>query len=189
MDGRVSENQRFYEVENLKEKIQQELKNALKERKETEVSVLRMVLAAIINKEKEKRYKISKEEPDSKKEDLQEKSQLTDEEVIEVIFSETKKRKEAVEEFSAYSGSAEGGKKEKIEKFINKEKEELEVLKKYLPKQLSEQEIKQLAQETIKEIGAESLKDMGKVMGELMPKVKGRVDGNTVSLIVKELLS
>lgn len=163
----------------LKEKIQEDLKRALKEKRKVAISTLRMLNAAIINQEKKKRYKLSKEKPDLKVENLEKESQLTDEEIQEVVFSEVKKRKEAISEF-------EKGKRMDL---VQKEKKEMEILKKYLPELLSEEEIKNLAKETIKELGAESLKDMGKVMGQLMPKIKNRADGSLVSKIVKELLT
>lgn len=163
----------------LKEKITTDLKNVLKEKKELEVSVFRMLLAAILNKEKEKRAKLAKDEEGLKEEELAKKSQLTDEETLEVVFSEAKKRKEAIEGFKQ-------GKREDLAK---KEEAELEILKKYLPEQLSEEEIEKLVQEAIKKVGATSPKDMGKVMGKLIPQVKGKADGSTVSKIVKELLS
>lgn len=162
----------------LKQKIQEDLKTSLKERKELEVSVLRLLNSTIINKEKEKRYKISKEKPDLKEKELEKESQLTDEEVIEVVSSEIKKRKEAILEFQ----------KGKREDLVAKEKQELEILEKYLPEQLSEEEIKKLAKEAIEKTGAKEPKEMGKVMAELMPKLKGRADGSLVSKIVKELL-
>ncbi len=71
----------------LKEKIQEDLKKILKEKKEIEISTLRMLNAAILNREKEKRYKLSKEKPDLKEKDLEKESQLIDEETIKVIFS------------------------------------------------------------------------------------------------------
>lgn len=163
----------------IKEKITTDLKDALKEKKELEVSVFRMLLAAILNKEKEKRAKLAKEEEGLKEEELAKKSQLTDEEVLEVVSSEAKKSKEAIEAFKK------GGRAD----LVGKEKAELEILKKYLPEQFSEEEIKKLVQEAIAKVGASSPKDMGKVMAELMPQVKGKADGNTVSKIVKELLS
>lgn len=163
----------------LKEKIQQDLKNALKEAKETELSVLRMVFSAIVNKEKEKRYKKIKEKPDLKEGELEKESRLTDEEISEVISSEVKKRKEAISLFEK------GGRRDLAEK----EKKELEILEKYLPEQLSEDELKKLAEEAVEKTGAKEIKDMGKVMAELMPKVKGKSDGGTVSKIIKELLS
>lgn len=163
----------------LKEKISEDLKGALKEKRELEVSVLRLLQAAIVNREKEKRAKIAKGREKIKEEELAKESQLTDEEVIEVISSEIKKRKEAILEFEK------GGR----EDLVAKEKTELEVLQKYLPDQLSEEEIKKLAKEAVEKTGATEPKDMGKVMAELMPKVKGRAEGGLVSKIVKELLS
>lgn len=172
----------------LKQKIQQNLREAVKSkdyypptalRGEIEVSTLRMLLATILNKEKEKRYKLSKAKPELTEKDLEKESQLTDEEVIEAISSEVKKRKEAVLEF-------EKGQRQDL---VEKEKKELEILEKYLPEQLSEEEIKKLAKEAIEKVGAKEIKDLGKVMAELMPKVKGKAEGRMVSKIVKELLS
>lgn len=164
----------------LRGQIQDDLKRALKEKKELEVSVLRLLLAAIFNKEKEKRYRISKKEAEIKEKELEKQSQLTaDEEILEVISSEIKKRKEAIELY-------EKGKRLEL---AEKEKKELEILQKYLPKQLSEEKIKEIAKETIEQIGAKGIKDMGKVMAELMPKIKGRTEGSLVSKIVRDLLS
>jgi hypothetical protein len=106
----------------LKQKIQKDLNTALKERKEIEISVLRLLSAAILNKEKEKRYKISKEGNELKEEELEKESQLTDEEIIEVLQSEIKKRKEAILGF-------EKGQRQDL---AEKEKGEIEILKKYL---------------------------------------------------------
>jgi len=162
----------------LKEKIEKDFQKTLKERKAIETSTLRMLKAAIFNNEKEKRYKLSKTKPELIEEELEKESQLIDEEIIEVISSEVKKRKEAILEF-------EKGQREDL---VEKEKKEIEILKKYLPEQLSEEEIKKLAKETIKQIGAKETKDMGKVMAELMPRIKGRADGSLAPKIVKDLL-
>jgi len=174
----------------LKAKIEEDFKKALKEKREIEVSTLRMLNAAIINKEKEKRYKLSKKKPEFKEKDLEKESLLTDEKVIEVVSSEIKKRKEALILFEK------GERKDLAER----EKREIEVLEKYLPEQLSEEEIKKLAKEVIEKIDAKEPKDYnppatlqgkniyGKVMAELMPKVKARAEGGVVSRIVKELL-
>jgi len=110
----------------LKEKIQEDLNSALKEKKELEVSVLRLLLSAIFNKEKEKRYKLSKEKPEFASEELEKESVLSDEEIIEVIFSEIKKRKEAILEFEK------GDRKD----LADKEKKEMRILQKYLPKEV-----------------------------------------------------
>lgn len=152
----------------LKEKIKLNLNSALKEKRTLEVLVLRQLLAAILNKEKEKRFK-TKEEKDI---------QLTDEEVIEVISSEAKKRRESIVEFG----------KGKRQDLVEKEKKELEILEKYLPEQLPEEEIRKLIKEAIEKTDAKEIKDMGKVMAELMPKIKGKADGTLVSKIVKESL-
>lgn len=152
---------------NLKEKIRQDLNSSLKEKKELEVSVLRLLIAAILNKEKDKRYQLKEEQDIS----------LTDEEVIKVIISEAKKRKEAILNF-------EKGKRKDL---AEKEKKELMVLQRYLPEQISEQEIKALAQEVIRKLGVKDIKDMGKVMAELMPKIRNRADGSVISNIVRQL--
>jgi len=163
----------------IKEKIQEDFKKFLKEKKEIEVSTIRMLNAAVFNREKEKRYKLSKEKPDFKEKELEKESQLTDEEISQVVSSEVKKRKEAIEEFG----------KGKRSDLVEKEKREMEILKKYLPEQLSEEEIKKLIKEAIKKTGASSQKDMGKVMAALMPKLRGRAEGGLVSKIVREVLS
>jgi len=162
----------------LKEKIQEDFKKALKEKKEIKLSTLRMLSAAIFNKEKEKRYNLSQERPELSAQDLEKESWLMDEEIIEVVSSEIKKRKESISEFQ----------KGQREDLAEKEKKELEILKQYLPEQLSKEEIEKLAREVIEKVQAKDLKDMGKVMAQLMPKIKGRAAGNEVSDVVKELL-
>jgi len=152
----------------LKEAIKEDLNQALKKGDEIKCSTLRMLLAAVLSKEKEKKYK----------EKIEEEVELADEEMIDVISSEAKKRKESIIEY-------EKGERQSL---AEKEKAELEILQKYLPEQLSEEEIKQLIEEAIEKTGAQDIKDMGKVMAELMPKLKGRADGGLVSKIVKELL-
>lgn len=150
----------------LKENLQKDLNTFLKEKNQTGVSTIRLILAAVLLREKEKKYK-TKEET------------LTDQETIEVIGSEAKKRREAILEFEKASRKD----------LADKEKAELEFLKKYLPEQLSAQELKKLVEQAIKETKAESMKDIGKIMGSLMPKIKGKADGFQVNQIIKELLS
>lgn len=163
----------------LKDKIQADLKKALKESKKITVSTLRMFLSAVSNRETEKRTKAWREKPDLSSQELEKESQLTEEEIMGVISSEIKKRKEAVLGFAK-------GQREDLAK---KEKAEMEILQKYLPEQLPEEEIRKLVQEVIKKIGAKEIKDMGRVMAELMLRVKGRADGSLVSKIVKEILT
>lgn len=153
----------------LKEKIKSDLSKALKEQNQTALSTLRLVLATIANKEIDKKYK----------EKLEEKAILTDEEIISVIFSEAKKRKEAAVEFE---------KGERME-LAKKELNELKVLQTYLPEQFSEDEVVKIVKEAIKKTRVVTLKDIGKVMAEIMPKVKGKTDGTVISRIVKKFLS
>jgi uncharacterized protein len=163
----------------LREQIKKDLNEAVKSREEMASSVLRMLTASFLNKEKEKRYKISRENPEAGEAELSEKSRLSEEEIIEAISSEVKKRKEASREYD----------KAKRVDLAEKEKKEAEILQKYLPEQLSEEEVRRLVLESVEQAGAVSQKDMGKVMGVLMPKIKGKADGSLVSRIVKELLT
>ena len=139
-----------------------------------EVLTLRQVLSAVLNKEKEKRFNLSKENQNV----TEEESKLTDEEILDVVNLEVKKRREAAEGFEK------GGRMESVEK----EKKEMEILKKYLPEQISEEEIKNLVAKAVESVGAKEIKDMGKVMAELMPKTKGKADPALVGKIVKEAL-
>lgn len=169
----------------LKEKIQEEIKNAMRGGDELTTSTLRMLVASVISKEKEKRFKISKDlpaqagKPTLSEEGLIKESQLTDEEVLDVISSEVKKRRDAVALY-------EKGNRPELAK---KEKDEIVILQKYLPEQLSEEDIKKLVADAIAKTGAKEIKEMGKVMAELNPKIKGKTDGSIVSKIVKDLLN
>lgn len=162
----------------LKEKIHQNLNTAIKEKKELELLVLRQLLSSIFNKEKEKRYKLAKEKPELKTEELEKESSLTDEEITEVISSEIKKRREAIELYQ----------KGQRPELAEKEEKEAEILKLYLPEQLPEEELRKLIKEAVVKVGAKTIKDMGKVMAELMPKIKGKAESGLVSKIVKETL-
>src|SRR3989344_5320729 len=112
----------------LKIQIQESLKQSMRDRKETATGALRMLLASIAQKKLEKRYSISKKESNLKEPELEERSNLTDEEIQEVVYSEIKKRRESEEAFEK------GGRPE----LAQKEKEEREVLQQFLPQQLSE---------------------------------------------------
>ncbi len=166
----------------LKEKLQADVKDALKSGNAIKRLVLSLVLSAIKSRELEKRAKLSKAESDVVK--LEEASKLNDEEIIEVLSSEIKKRKEAIEQYEK------GGRKE----LAQKERNELAILMEYMPEQMSEDEIRSEVEKTIKEIRSTSLeqtvgpKDTGKVIGAVMARVKGKTDGQMVSKLVKELL-
>ena len=159
----------------LKEKIQTDIKKAMQQKDDLQVSVLRMLMAAVFNKEKEKRAKLSKTEEFEK---LDELSQLTDEETIEVISSENKKRKDSIEQY-------EKGNRQDL---ADKEKKEMEILMDYLPEQMSEEEIRKIVKEKIEELGASTPQDIGKVMGALMPQLKGKAEGTMVNKIIQEEL-
>jgi uncharacterized protein YqeY len=104
---------------------------------------------------------------------------LTEDDVIGILSSEAKKRREAIEE-AERAGRAE---------LAAQENYELALIKTYLPQQLSRAEIEKLVREVIQEVGATTPKDMGKVMKVLMPRLQGRADGKLVNTIVKEVLS
>jgi hypothetical protein len=146
---------------NLKEEIEKDFLSALKEKNLEKISVLRLLKNEVHKKEIEK------------------KGDLSNEEIQEIILKEIKKRKEAI---SLY----EKGKRQDL---AEKEKKEIEILKKYLPEMLTEKEIEKMAKEVIKKLKVKDVKEMGKVMGELMKKLKGKAEGEEVAKIVKKLLS
>lgn len=173
----------------IKQQIQNNIKEFIKSGDKLASDTLRMALAAIISKEKEKRYKVfslreisqseTKEKPGSREQDLIKESELTDEEILVVLLSEVKKRKDAIILY-------EKGNRQEL---ADKEKKEIEILQKYLPKQLSPEELEKLIKESINKVAATAMQDMGKVMQNLMLKVRGRADSVEVSRIVKELLN
>ena len=148
----------------LKQKLQEELKQAMLAKDATTTSVLRMLLSAI------NYYEIQKGGAGY---------EATDEDVLSVIQKEAKQHKDSIEQFKN------AGRND----LVDKENKELELLQKYLPSQMNEEEVRKLVKEAISKIGAGSAKDMGKVMGALMPQIKGKTDGDTVSRIVREELS
>ena len=163
----------------LKQQVQSDATSALKEGNQEIAGVLRLVLSSITSKEKEKRYALSKKEPNLKEEDLIKKSELTDDEVVSILSSEIKKRKDAIELYQK------GNRPE----LADKEKKEIQIIQKYLPDQLPLEELRKLVEESMIKTGAKEIKDMGKVIADLMPKVKGKADSSEVSKIIKELLN
>ena len=145
----------------LKERLKEDMKAALKAKDKVKLSTIRMIQSLIKRREIEKR------------------GELTDEEIVQLLMKYAKQRKESIELFQK------GGRQDLVEK----EKAELAVVESYLPKQMSEEEVRALVEEAIRESGATSPKDLGKVMKLVMPKVKGRADGSLVNRIAKELLS
>jgi uncharacterized protein YqeY len=148
----------------LKETLRSDLTTAIKARDEVRSSTLRMVLTAITNAE------VSGKEA----------RELSDDEIIGVLTSEAKKRREAATAF------AEGGREESAAK----EQAEAAVIAGYLPEQLSESEIADLVAAAVEQVGAagEGMRAMGKVMGVVQPQVRGRADGGTVAAEVRRQL-
>jgi len=161
----------------LKDKLSADVKEALKSGNADKRMVLGLVLSAVKSKELEKRGKLSKSEPDAAK--LEEQSRLTDEEIVDVLSSEVKKRKDSIEQYEK------GGRPE----LAQKEKDEMAMLMGYMPEQMSEEAIKEEVKKAVASTGASGPKDMGKVIGVVMAKVKGKADGQLVSRLVKEELS
>ncbi|MFZ3054385.1 MAG: GatB/YqeY domain-containing protein [Minisyncoccales bacterium] len=160
------------------EEIKKDLISALKEKNESTVSTLRMVSSSIFNKEMEKRVKIVEKEAGLTEEQLKERAKLTDEEVIEVLASEVKKRRDSISQFE------QGGRPE----LAASEKLEMEILMKYMPKELTEDEIRKIVKDAVTKSGATDMKGIGLVMKEVSPQTKGRADGNLVAKIVREEL-
>lgn len=161
----------------LKEKINQDFKDAFKAKEELKVSVLRMLSSSLKNKEMEKRSKLVKTGITDEAV-LAKESQLLDEEVLQAIGTEAKKRKDSIKQFQ------DGARPE----LAAQEEKELAILAVYLPEQMGEDEVRKVIVESIKEAGAGGAQDLGKVMKVLMPKVKGKADGGMVNKIVKEEL-
>lgn len=148
----------------LKQKLQEELKQAMLARDKLKTSVLRLLLSAI------NYHEIRTGGAGY---------QATDEDVLSVIQKEAKQRRESIEQFKL------AGRQD----LVNKETKELEILQTYLPAQMNEEEIRTFVKEAIVETGATTIQDMGKVMAALMNKIKGKAEGSLVSQIVKEELS
>lgn len=142
----------------MENKIKENLKQAMVSRNEIEVSTLRLLLSEINNLRIQKGVE-----------------QLEDSDIISVVQRELKKRKEAVE----------GYRKGNREELAQKEEAEAKVLEKYLPEQLSDEELTKIIEEAITEVRAENISDMGRVIGMVMSKVGQGADGGRVSAIVK----
>ena len=163
----------------LKQQLQADIKEAMKQKDQELVGVLRMAVAAINAKQAEKRYALAKADPSKSEEALLQESQLSEEDALGVIISEVKKRRDAIALYE------QGGRPELAET----EKKEIAMLQKYLPQQLSVDELKKLVQASIEKTGAKEIKDMGRIMADLMPQVKGKAEGSEISKIIKELLA
>lgn len=146
-----------------KEKIHEDLKGSMKAKDELRLSVLRMLLSAVHNRELEKRAKSGRAED------------LAEEEVVVVVRSETKKRRDAIAEF------AKGGRKDLAEK----EAAELKILQIYLPVEISDEELMKVVREVVAGVGEVTQKDFGRVIGEVMGKIRGQASGDRVNVMLK----
>jgi len=144
----------------LKEKLLQDLKEAMKEKDTVRKNTVQLVRSGVLQIEKDKQV------------------ELDDAGVTDVISKELKSRRDSMPDF------IKSGRQDLIDG-LNRE---IEILLSYLPKQMTEEEIRAVVEQAVKETGASSMKDMGKVMGMVSPKVKGRADNKTVSVIVKQML-
>lgn len=142
--------------------LNNDLKSAMREKKELSLSVLRMLLASVKNKI------IS----------LPGQDKLSDDEIMAVIKSEVKKRKDSVQAYS------EGGRQD----LVDKENAEIEILNKYLPAAMSEEDLEKIVREVVASIEGASMAKFGVIMGQTMAKAKG-ADGNAVSAMVKKVLA
>ncbi|PLX41618.1 MAG: glutamyl-tRNA amidotransferase [Deltaproteobacteria bacterium] len=144
----------------LVEVIKADTIKAMKAKEKLKVDTLRMVTAALQNKKIEKR------------------DELTDDEVISVLMTLSKQRKDSIEQFKK------GGRDD----LADKESAELVIIQGYLPAQMSEEEVREVVKEVIAATGAASPGDMGKVMGQVMGRLKGKADGKMINAMVRELL-
>ena len=145
----------------MRNQILEDLKTAMKNQDKETLAVIRMVKGAI------------------QMEELNTKKDLSDEEVVGIIAKQIKTRKESIAEFEK------GGR----EDLISKTESEIKILEKYLPEQLSDEEVLNIIDEAFNEVKPESMKDMGKLMGYLNPKLKGRCDMGNVSKIIRGKLN
>lgn len=147
-------------AQDIRERLEEDLKSAMRARDALRRSVLRMVRSEIQNDEK-----------------AAQKS-LDDEGILGVVSKQVRRHRESITEFRK------GGR----EDLVQKEEAELDVLLAYLPAQLTPEEIAALAQEIIQDVGARGPADRGKVMGKLMPQVRGKAEGTVVNQVVSQLL-
>ena len=150
----------------LREKINQQFTTALKNKNKTLVSTLRLILAAIKERDIANRTSGKKEE-------------VKDQEIIKVLQKMKKQRQDSADLYKK------GGRQE----LLNIEEEEIKIIDTFLPKQLSEEETKKICKEIIESVGASSIKDMGKIMGTLKKKYSDSIDFSKANIIIKGLLS
>lgn len=159
----------------LKQKIQEDLKQGMLSKDSVKVSALRLLLASIITKEKETRHQMIK----NGKLGIDDSFSFSDDQLMDVIFSEVKKRRDSIEEYD----------KANRNDLSQAEQQEIEILQTYLPKQLSEAELTTIIKEEMEKNNIVEMKQMGLAMKNVLERVKGQAESSTVSRIIKEMLS
>ena len=144
----------------LKQKLQEDLKSSMKNKDAIKKSVITLIRSSI------KQYEVDN------------RVELQDDEIVELIAKQLKQTRDSRDEFE----------KAGRDDLVEKAEAEIEILKEYLPQQLSEEELNEIVISTISEVGATSMKDMKKIMTSIMPKVKGRADGKLINELVKKNL-
>ncbi|WP_110926912.1 GatB/YqeY domain-containing protein [Bacillus massiliglaciei] len=145
----------------LLERLNNDMKQAMKDKQKDKLSVIRMLKAALQNEE------LKKQQP------------LTEDEELTVLSRELKQRKDSLQEFENAG---------RID-LVDKVRTEIDYVEAYMPEQLSEEEVSEIVQKTIEEVNAASKADMGRVMGAVMPKLKGKADGSLINKLVQKHLS
>ena len=146
---------------NLAERLNEDMKQAMKAGEKFRLTTIRMVRASIKNQE------IELHRP------------LNEDEIVQVVSRDLKQRRDSLQDFERAGR----------DDLVSQMQGEIEIISQYLPEQLNEEEIKAIVMQTIQETGASSKADIGKLMGALMPKVKGRADGKLVNQLVQQVLS
>lgn len=144
----------------LKERLMEDLKSSMKNKDKVRKNVITMVRSAI------------------KQREVDERIELEDEDIINIISKQVKQKRDAIEDF-------EKGNRQDL---VDLTQQEINILMEYLPKQLTEDELEEIVKKSIEKVGATTIKDIGKVMSDVLPKVKGKADGSMVNKIVRRYL-
>ena len=145
----------------LKDRLMEDMKVSMRNKETLKKSVITMIRASVKQKEVDDRVDVN------------------DDDVIELIAKQLKQRKDALVEFE----------KAERDDLIAQTKAEIEILASYLPQQLTDEELEAVVRDAVAEVNAQSVKDMGKIMGKVMAVAKGRVDGKRINEMVKKVLN
>lgn len=145
----------------LQEQLMQELKTSMKNKDNVRKNAIILIRSAI------------------KQTEVDERREVTEEDIIDIISKQYKEKKQVIEEFKRGNRSD----------LVEMTEREMDILLEFLPKQLSDEEVEAIVRETIEEVGATSMKDIGMIMKAVMPKVKGKADGNLVNQTIRKIFS